>query len=285
MTEPRTIFEVRRWASLFLQENDREVGVGERLIQHHLQKSRVQLLANGSEPIEHQQFMAIQQDIKRHVSDGTPVQHLIGSEQFYGRTFRVNPHVLIPRPETEELIVGILDRVSAKERSFIDLGTGSGVLAITLAKELPDATVFASDLSPEALEVAVQNAHHLQADVSFSEGDFLQPFINNGQKFDVVVSNPPYIPETERDNLSDVVREHDPHMALFAEDNGLAAYKRIVTQLPYVMKDKTLLALEIGHDQGESVPFLIQQHFPKAFVEVVKDINQHNRMVFAWLSS
>ncbi|KGP71986.1 peptide chain release factor N(5)-glutamine methyltransferase [Pontibacillus yanchengensis] len=289
MNEAKTIFEVRRWASLFLQENNRETGVGELLVQHHLGMTRAQLFANAQDEVSVDVREKIEQDLRQHVAQGTPVQHLIGTEEFYGRLFKVNQDVLIPRPETEELVLGVLERMKqtgmfSEPLTCVDIGTGSGIIATTLAKELHHATMYATDISSEALQVAEQNAHALHADVQFRQGDFLAPVIEEGVTFDVVVSNPPYIPEGDRDTLSDVVRDHDPSLALFAGEDGLAAYRRIIEQLPAVVKKETLLALEIGHDQRHTVPALIEAAFPHAYIDVVQDINQNDRMVFAWLS-
>ncbi|MYL35680.1 peptide chain release factor N(5)-glutamine methyltransferase [Pontibacillus yanchengensis] len=287
--EAKTIFEVRRWTSLFLQENNRETGVGELLLQHHLGMTRAQLFANARDEVSVDVRQKIELNLRQHVAHGTPVQHLIGTEEFYGRLFKVNQDVLIPRPETEELVLGILNRLKQKGMfsvplTCVDIGTGSGIIATTLTKELPHATMYATDISTEALQVAEQNAHALDATVQFRQGNFLAPVIDEEATFDVIVSNPPYIPERDRDSLSDVVRDHDPSLALFAGEDGLAAYRRIIEQLPSVVKKDTLLALEIGHDQRHTVPTLIEATFPNAQIEVEQDINQNDRMVFAWLS-
>ncbi|MFC0525221.1 peptide chain release factor N(5)-glutamine methyltransferase [Pontibacillus salicampi] len=289
MSKPSTIFEVRKWASLFLEEHQREKGVAELLLQHHLGMTRVQLMANARDEVDRQVVDKLRKDLELHVSSGMPVQHLIGREEFYGRSFEVNSHVLIPRPETEELIVGVLDRLqekglNSKPLRAVDIGTGSGIIAITLAKELPEMDMHATDLSPTALAVAKRNAEQLNAGVVFHEGSFLEPLAEDAEGFDVIISNPPYIPERDRASLSDTVVHHDPEMALFAGEDGLTAYRAIIDQLSSVLKKDTLLALEIGHDQGESVPALIRDTYPQADIQTVQDINSNDRMVFAWLS-
>ncbi|WP_345241914.1 peptide chain release factor N(5)-glutamine methyltransferase [Pontibacillus salipaludis] len=283
-----TIWEARRWASSFLTEYNRETNVADLLLMHHLQCGRAQLLANARDEVDEEFFNKFQRDIHIHAEEGVPVQHLIGHEEFYGREFIVNQHVLIPRPETEELIVAVTEHLKKKawlERklNMVDVGTGSGIIAITLALELTDVEMRAVDLSSDALHVAKQNAATHKADVCFYEGSFLEPIMEYGDKMDVIVSNPPYIPESDRSSLSDVVVNHDPELALFAEDNGLAAYRAIVSQVPHVKAEEALLAFEIGHNQGEAVSTIITETFPDATISVLQDINQKDRIILAWL--
>lgn len=281
----KTIFEARRWASLFLEERNRESNVAMLLLQHHLNMSRSQLLAESRSELGEPTWSQFKRDVEQHAESGMPVQHLIGAEEFFGRTFSVNKHVLIPRPETEELVLGIINRLKEKTGPLegVDLGTGSGIIAITLALELQNISMAATDLSTEALEVAKQNAENLEANVQFSNGDFLEPILREKKQMDLIVSNPPYIPESDRASLEDVVEKYDPDMALFAEDDGLAAYKKIMEQVPQVANEGALLAFEIGHDQGEAVTHIIQKKYPQSEPQVVKDINGKNRMIFTWL--
>ncbi|KGX87260.1 peptide chain release factor N(5)-glutamine methyltransferase [Pontibacillus marinus] len=281
----KTIFEARRWASLFLEENNRETNVGMLLLQHHMGMSRAQLLAESRSELPEETWSQFQKDIEKHAETGVPVQHLIGSEEFFGRTFNVNNHVLIPRPETEELVLGVINRLRQKERPLrgVDIGTGSGIIAITLALEIEGLSTHATDLSIDALNVARENARQLDADVHFSRGDFLESLMEHNEKMDLIVSNPPYIPERDRESLEDVVEKYDPDMALFADDNGLAAYKKIMKQVPQVANEGALLAFEIGHDQGEAVSNIIKDTYPQSEPQVEKDINGKDRMIFAWI--
>ncbi|GIO19032.1 release factor glutamine methyltransferase [Oceanobacillus oncorhynchi subsp. incaldanensis] len=283
MTQTK-IHEVLHRASLFLEKANREPKVAEILIRHHLGLSRQEWLLALRDPISEEKQIQIEADIKKHAETGIPVQHLTESEEFYGRIFQVNKHVLIPRPETEELVLAIKDYLAAQTGPVrvVDIGTGSGVIAITLALELNHAEVFATDISAEALQIAKQNADQWEADVSFLEGDFLSPVIHETTPFDVIVSNPPYIAKSEAAALSDTVRDFDPELALFAEEDGLAAYHMIIEQVKQLpLKKDTLLAFEIGHTQGESVKKRIQQVFPGSHVEIKQDINGKDRMVFA----
>lgn len=279
MTEK--LYEVLQWASLFLEQNNRETKVAELLLQHHLGVSRTQFYAQMRDEIPANIVEKFRADIEKHVETGGPIQHLIGYETFYGRDFAVNPHVLIPRPETEELVLHVINNApKAEPITIVDIGTGSGIIAITLALELPNAEVYAIDISEDALATARKNAKSLEANVTFLQGNFLEPFINQDLKADIVVSNPPYISDDEREQLSDTVVNHDPELALFAEDQGLAAYKEITKMLPGAVKKDGTVAFEIGHLQGEEVRTLIQETFPNASVKVLQDINGKDRIVF-----
>ncbi|GIO24737.1 peptide chain release factor N(5)-glutamine methyltransferase [Oceanobacillus sp. J11TS1] len=278
------IYEVLNWASLFLQEANREPKVAEILIKHHLGLSKQEWLVSLREPVPEDKLEIIKADIKKHAETGIPVQHLTGYEEFYGRSFQVNEHVLIPRPETEELVLAVKEYLTRKKEHvrIADIGTGSGVIAITLALEVDNAEVFATDISDEALQVAKQNAEKLDAAVSFLQGNFLSPLMNEMTPFDVIVSNPPYIAKSEASELSDTVRDFDPALALFAEADGMAAYHRIIDQMKQMpLTKETLLAFEIGYTQGELVKKCIQQVFPASHVEIKQDINGKNRMVLA----
>jgi len=220
-----------------------------------------------------------------HVS-GIPIQHLIGSEEFYGRSFTVNRHVLIPRPETEELVYYSLERMKrlfngSHTIQAADIGTGSGAIAISLALEYDgDVNVRAVDVSVDALEVAKGNAERLEADVTFYHGDLLQPLMEEGVTLDVLLSNPPYIPLSDRETLSEVVVDHEPSLALFGGEDGYDLYRRFMEGLPRIMNERFLIGFEVGAGQGETVAEMLTQAFPRSSVEVVMDINGKDRMVF-----
>ncbi|ARI76062.1 peptide chain release factor N(5)-glutamine methyltransferase [Halobacillus mangrovi] len=273
-----TIREARHWASVFLQEHNRETRVADLLLEYYLGLTFAQLLAYERDPFPEEKKKGFVCSVRNHASTGVPVQHLIGHAHFYGRDFKVNADVLIPRPETEELVVGVKDWMRTYEITspvIADIGTGSGVIAITLALET-NAKVLAADVSNEALGVAQQNAQALAAEVEFRQGSYLEPFYD--QQIDVLVSNPPYIAYKDKKEMDDTVLNFDPELALFAEEEGLAAYKAILNQL---QEQPSLIAFEIGYNQGEAVKRLIEVRFPEAAVEVRQDINKKDRMVFA----
>ena len=279
-------YEVLKWASFYLEKYNREARVAEILLQHHLQVTRSEFFMMMRDPVPDMVVQQYKKDIEKHVKTGIPVQHLTGRECFYGRDFLVNEHVLIPRPETEELVQHVikkLEKSSVEQPIIADIGTGSGIIAITLALELPNARVFAADISEAALETARKNAEQLQAEVTFLQGDFLEPFIHHQIKPEMIVSNPPYISMSEKEKLSDTVQNFDPKLALFAEENGLAAYKRIIAQSKQIIKPESAFAFEIGYQQAEAVNELIKNVYPQSDVQVIKDINGKDRIVFAVL--
>jgi release factor glutamine methyltransferase len=194
--------------------------------------------------------------IEEH-SKGKPVQYLIGSEEFYGRSFQVNEHVLIPRPETEELIYETSKLVNRlfkqKDIHLADIGTGSGVIAITMKLESSSLHVTATDLSLKALGVAKLNAHLLDAEVQFLQGDLTKPIEH--KKWDVILSNPPYISFDEAATLSDTVFNYEPHSALFAKDQGLELYKRLSEELPKIMNKPALIGLEVSRTRSNCKAF------------------------------
>lgn len=276
-------YEVLNWASLFLEKYQRETRVAELLLQHHLGVTRTKFYTTMQDIVPANVLSVFEDDLFQHATTGVPIQHLIGTESFFGRDFLVNQDVLIPRPETEELVLQVINH--AKERikntppTIVDVGTGSGVIAVTLALEIPGATVYATDISDEALVVAKQNAMVHQADVIFLQGNYLQPVREVQLQVDLIVSNPPYISETEKKNLADTVIDFDPALALFAEENGLAAYKEIISQLPNDLTESGAVFFEIGYQQGEVVCELLKERFPNSEPVIVKDINKNDRIV------
>ncbi|WP_164667566.1 peptide chain release factor N(5)-glutamine methyltransferase [Virgibacillus doumboii] len=285
MEKESKIYEVLRWASLFLEKNNRETRVAELLLQHYLGVFKTEFITMMRDPVPENIHKQFQRAIEKHAETGVPIQHIIGHETFYGRTFHVNEHTLIPRPETEELVQQVIEAAPDKPLTIIDIGTGSGIIAITIALELPNATVYATDISEEALAIAQKNAKKLNAEVTFLQGDFLKPFIDEGKLADIIVSNPPYIARSEAASLSDTVKNFDPELALFAEANGLAAYKNIITDLPQAITDEAQVFFEIGHDQGKAVSGMLYSKFPSASIEIIKDINKKNRIVKTYIKN
>lgn len=215
---------------------------------------------------------------------GEPLGHVLGFEWFYGYRFTVNEDVLIPRPETEELVANILaaydECFDGQDVDVIDVGTGSGAIAIALRKEEAHLQVTASDISEQAVAVARKNAADNAADVTFLTGDMLEPFIEAGIRCDILVSNPPYIPVHEQ--MEHSVVDFEPHVALFGGEDGLKFYREIFANAHRVIKEKAILAFEMGYDQGERLRALAKEHFPDARVEIIKDLSGKNRMLFVY---
>ena len=229
---------------------------------------------------------AYEAGIKRLVA-GEPLGHVLGFEWFYGYRFKVNEDVLIPRPETEELVANVL---AAYDEYFsnvenvmaVDIGTGSGAIAISLKKEEPNLHMMATDISEKAVLVAKDNAQENEAIVSFLVGDMLQPLIERDIKVDILISNPPYIPKEEV--MEDSVVNDEPHVALFGGEDGLKFYRVIFENAPQVLKEKAMMAFEMGYNQKEALSALAKSYFPEAKIEVMKDMNGKNRMLFVYLN-
>ncbi|TFE04142.1 peptide chain release factor N(5)-glutamine methyltransferase [Jeotgalibacillus salarius] len=283
--EKLKMYEALNWASSYLEDHDREAFAAELLLRHITGLNRTSFFMELREELSDDHLKAFGFALDQHVQ-GVPVQHIIGYEEFYGRRFHVNGDVLIPRPETEELIWYMFDRADRifdkkKNVLAVDIGTGSGVISITMKLERPDWQVTATDLSTAALIIAKKNAESLKADVNFLEGDLLQPL--EGRKFDVFLSNPPYIPHSDISTMSEIVTEHEPHSALFADEEGLILYRKMSEQLPQHMNRPGLIGFEVGAGQGKTVAALLKKAFPEDHTEVIYDINGKDRMVFCEL--
>jgi release factor glutamine methyltransferase len=207
---------------------------------------------------QHGQFIAL---IERRAA-GEPTQYLTGKQEFWGLEFEVTPDVLIPRPETEHVVEVALERLGVARHSMplrvADIGTGSGCIAVALAKELPSSTVCATDLSAAALEIARRNAarHGVADRISFVECNLLEGVTEPAQ-FDLIVSNPPYVGTRERESLAREVRDHEPHTALFAGEDGMALYPSLIVQAAARLVPGGLLVLELGINQFEAVGNLL----------------------------
>lgn len=272
--------EVLNWAFSILKKYNREENVANILLQYHLDYTRTEFYMNMREEVQPQVVESFKKDIKEHIQTGIPVQHLLGYEYFYGEKFIVNKHTLIPRPETEELVHLIINTYSKdSELTIVDLGTGSGIIAITLAKHFKNAHIYASDISEEALVVAKKNAELHDVAIQFYKGDFLQPFIERKCKTDIIVSNPPYIDYADYNSLSDTVKKFDPHDALFADNKGLAAYEVIMEQVLELIEDPKSIYFEIGHEQAEKLIQTFNELLPSYQVIVKKDMNNKDRIL------
>lgn len=220
------------------------------------------------------------EDILQRLSRFEPLQYIEGRTLFLGREFWVAPGVLIPRPETEELVELMLKGIPADAR-ILDVGTGSGCIAISLAKALPDALVTAWDVSPEALSVARANARKLQADVRFVECDVLACQVDEVGLYDVIVSNPPYVTEAEKADMEPNVLQWEPSLALFVpDDDPLRFYRRIAVLGRDMLADGGRLYFEINRAYGREMVEMLRA-MGYVGVRVEKDLSQNDRFVIA----
>ena len=205
-----------------------------------------------------------------------PAQHIIGHTDFLGMQLKVDERVLIPRPETEELVDLILTENPKKNLKVLDIGTGSGAIALALAKNRPDWSVTATDISQDALELATENSKRQDLNLSFIKSDC---FSEISSKYDIIVSNPPYISRADEEEVGLNVLHSEPHLALFADEDGLAIYRRIAEESKDYLNDGGKIYLEIGYKQGQSVPALFMENFPEKRVRTLKDRFGQDRMV------
>jgi len=254
------------------------------LVHYKLDFTRTDIALHPNQIINNLDSMFFRGALKR-LKDENPIQYIIGETEFYGMRFKVNPNVLIPRPETEELVAWILKEANRKkEIKILDIGTGSGCIAISLAKYLPQATVYALDVSKEALKVAAQNAILNKVKVHFIENNILtknKPFNLDleFQKFDIIVSNPPYIRDLEKHEIQNNVLQNEPNIALFVKDeNPLLFYDRITDFAKEYLNLNALLFFEINQYLGkENIALLEQKGFKN--IELRKDIFGNDRMI------
>lgn len=205
-----------------------------------------------------------------------PAQYIIGQAEFYGMELKVDERVLIPRPETEELVELILTENAKPNLSVLDIGTGSGAIALALAKNRPVWCVTASDISPDALNLASENASFQDLKISFKKSDCFEEIAEN---YDIIVSNPPYISWADESEVGLNVLHSEPHLALFAEEDGLAIYRKIAQEAKHHLREGGKIYLEIGYKQGHSVPALFRKYFPEKRVRTLKDQFGQDRMV------
>ena len=251
----------------------------ELLLLHTLNLPRTALILDPNRPLTDAEQAAYDRAITRRAA-GEPIQYITGEQEFYGLALRVTPAVLIPRPETELLVEAVLERLPSEQPLRIaDIGTGSGAISIALAVHRPAAQITTLDISPAALAVARENAaaHRVADRIRFLESDLLSA-VAGEPPFDAIVSNPPYVPETDRATLHAQVRDHEPATALFAGPDGLDIYTRLIPEAHAALPPSGLLALEFGHSQRDALAALL-----KIWKDVVflNDLQQIPRVALA----
>ena len=279
-----TVKELIKLAESRLDDASKDVNVAKVLFYHLADKQPHELYLMYDEEVSSEleaKFLAGMEEYYQ----GKPIQYIKGVENFFGRDFKVNEDVLIPRYETEELVENILYRIDdyfAEYQSITlcDVGTGSGAIATSLALEEPRLKVFATDISLKAVTVAKDNAKNLGANIEFMVGDMLEPLLENEIKVDIFVSNPPYIPQEQE--IEAMVKYNEPHVALFGGNDGLYFYRKIFQGVEPLLQERALLAFEMGFDQRELMEAALQEYFPNDPHEIIKDINGKDRMLFIY---
>jgi release factor glutamine methyltransferase len=277
---------LREW----LRKGEQQLGVGphadrarrdtETLLLHLVGKNRAWLMAHLDEDFAGCTAIRFASLLDRRFR-GEPIQYIVGEAEFFGLPFKVTPDVLIPRPETEHLVEKAIElgRLRAAPR-IVDVCTGSGAIAVALAHALPTAGITATDLSEAALTIACENAklNGVEPRIRFLQGDLLAPVA--GERFDLVVANPPYVPTIERDSMAVEVRDHEPALALFAGVDGLDIYRRLISAAPSALVPGGFIALEIGYGQAPAVEGLLAAAGFRQ-IEFLPDLQNIPRVAYA----
>lgn len=279
MQQPETVWtlgRLREWTKVYLAKKGCESAELETqvLMSHALQCSRIELFTRQDEEAT-EEGRALLRDLIRQRAEGCPVAYLVGHKEFFSLSFAVTPDVLIPRPDSEWLVYECQRLAKGmSEPSILDLGTGSGCLAVALAHQIPGAKVLAIDISADALLVAKGNAekHGVSERITFLEGDLYSP-VPNGEKVDFIVSNPPYIRTAEIETLQREIREHEPRLALDGGEEGFGVFDRIVEQASEHLKPGGYLIIEIGADQEDQAREKITTQGSFELAKTIHDAN------------
>ena len=265
-------------ACLLLRRQDKEESLAKFLLMYMLDETAEQFSNKLSEELSVEQENRYFDLINKNINEDTPLSHLVGFDYFYDRKFKVTKDVLSPRMETEELIYKVLEYIKkSKKDSFriLDLCTGSGIIAITLKKEIVEkyTEIVASDISEKALSIAIENANNNNTNITFIKSDL---FDNISGKFDLIISNPPYISYKNKITIKDNVLKYDPHLALFAEEDGIYFYRKIIENAVHYLSKDGVIFFEIGYDQKEKILELGKNN--NFITTVYKDINDRDRI-------
>ena len=283
-----SVVDLLEWTTGYFQQHgipnprlDAEV-----LLAHLLKKTRLQLYLHFEMPVFQEHLTPFRELIKKRIAH-TPVSYLTNHKEFMSLDFYVDERVLIPRPETEQLVETILTAETEDVQRLLELGTGSGVIATSLAVQQAEWEIVATDISEPALAVARKNAeiHACTAQIQFLSGDLFEPVAaicaNGNAQFDWIVCNPPYIKNTERNTLRPDVRDHEPEIALFAGDDGLDVIRRLIAEAPKYLAPMGKLILEIGATQANTIRTLLAAESAYATYKLFKDYAGKERIVLA----
>lgn len=271
----KTYVEVLSRASSFLETAGKEGYAIEYLFLARKNWDKTQWLLHMREEISPADEALIEKDLAS-LMENIPPQYLLGYEYFFEHRFKVTENTLIPRPETEELVALCLSMNDDGAKKVVDIGTGTGAIAVSLKLARPEWQVTALDISEEALKVAEENAKKLQAEICFKKSDVLSAVT---KKQDIIISNPPYISQSEWDLMDESVRTYEPKLALFAENEGLAIYQQIAAESRDLLQPEGMIFLEIGFRQGRAVQEIFQTVFTEKSVTVHQDMSGNDRMV------
>ena len=284
--EPWTILKLLHWTTDYFKRNRvaESRASAEVLLAHLLSEDRLFLYLNYDRPVEAEELAAFRTLVKRRLA-GEPNQYITGMQEFWSLPFRVSPDVLIPRPETEVLLETVLEFVGSSdpEVRVLDLGTGSGAIAVALARELEVISIVATDSSMAAVKLAQENAvlNQIASKIHFVCADMFSAFSAAAAKFTVVAANPPYVSHDQFSKLSPEIRDYEPRSALDGGPDGLVVIRRIIHEAPTVLSQKGALIMEIGADQAESVSALVidSQHYES--YQIIRDYSGLDRVLLA----
>jgi len=258
----------------------------ELLLSHVLGLKRIELYTNFDKPVSKEQLDRLH-DLVRRAGQYEPIAYLIGKTEFYSLQLEVSPDCMIPRPETELLVERAIEflRKRTGTQFVCDLCTGCGCIAVAIAKNFPSARIIATDISASALDVAAQNIenHNLKEKITLLCGDLFEPLVPqlDVDKFDLIVCNPPYVSGAEYEKLSKNIKDYEPKVALYASQDGLDIYRRLIEKVDRFLKPDAALMLEIGYAQGPAVRELLEQSSAFTHIKIEKDHNDNDRIATA----
>ena len=274
------IFNIRQIAKNKILEKDLDPSVINLLLEHVLGLSNQEILMKNILDLDEDKTSRFFSLLEEYLKNERPIQYILGYTYFYKRKFIVNKNVLIPRFETEELVYHALKIIKENNyKNIADIGSGSGNINITLKLENENLNVMGLDISKDALDVSKENAFNLNANINYYESDLLSYLINNDIKVDLIISNPPYI-DINDNEVDDIVRNNEPSLALFASDNGLYNYKKIIDDSKKVLNRKGSILFEIGYTQGNILKEYALNKYQNIEFKIIKDIDKKDRILF-----